>query len=289
MIFIVIPVFNRITLTQACLQSLHIIKGIEFTIIVVDHGSTDGTSEMINKCFPEVILVKGNDSLWWAGATNLGIEKALNLSTSDKDFILTLNNDLEVEERYLYELLNVYDKNKPCLVGSTSVDIQFPERISFIGGKWNKYTAKHQRSVLTLCPYFEVKRKHEFVDADLLPGRGVLIPIKAFKQLGLYDELNFPHYNADDDFSLRCKKNGYKLLVATKAVVKSHINENGLSTIKANSFIQSLYHSFTSIKSPNRLSTRFIWAKKNTPFPRIYFCLDVARIVFSAIKLNLKK
>lgn len=280
-IYIVIPVFNRLNYTIACLKSLNKQDLKEKVIIIIDHGSTDGTSEVLKKDFPDVVLVNGDESLWWSGATNLGVKKALSLSKSDYDFILTLNNDLEVEANYLSELLSVYDTYKPCLVGSTSVDIQNPEKITFIGGTWNIYTAKHQKHKLTATSYSEVADRYNIVPAALLPGRGVLIPIKAFKNLGLYDEKNFPHYNADDDFSLRCKRNGYKILVAVKAVVKSHVEATSFSTLTKQPFLNALYTTLTSIKSPNMISARFKWARKNTPIPVLYFAFDMARIIFS--------
>ena len=121
MIYIIIPVFNRKHFTKACLISLLNQAYSEYRILVIDHGSTDGTSEMILNEFTNVTLINGEDSLWWAGATNLGVYKVLELSASNDDLILTLNNDLVVDTDYLNQLLNVYLLNKPCLVGSTSV------------------------------------------------------------------------------------------------------------------------------------------------------------------------
>ena len=46
----------------------------------------------------------------------------------------------------------------------------------------------------------------DYVQSDLLTGRGTLIPITAFKTYGVYDAGRFPHYAADEDFSLTCKK-----------------------------------------------------------------------------------
>jgi GT2 family glycosyltransferase len=283
-IYIVIPVFNRLNYTIACLNSLNAQTLKNQIIIVVDHGSSDGTSEILKKDFPGVVLVKGDESLWWTGATNLGVKKALELSQSEQDLILTLNNDLEVDEDYLSELLEVYKDNIPCIVGSTSVDISNSEKITFIGGTWNKYTAKFKRSILADLKYSEVAAGYKSIEADLLPGRGVLIPLMAFKKLGLYDEKNFPHYSADDDFSLRCKINGYKLLVAVRAVVKSHTEATGISSIRTISFWNRLYSSLTSIKSPNRLSTRYKWAKLHAPLPFMYILFDFLRIVGSALK-----
>ena len=50
-ISIVIPVHNRRELTRNCLLSLQKQTYKNFSVIIVDDGSTDGTSEMIQKEF----------------------------------------------------------------------------------------------------------------------------------------------------------------------------------------------------------------------------------------------
>mgnify|MGYP001599241737 CR=1 FL=1 len=141
MIYIVVPVFNRLHFTKACIDTLIAQDYDKFKIIVVDHGSTDGTSEYIQVHFPEVIILKGDESMWWTGATNFGIQKALKISECDDDLVLTINNDVEVYSNYLNELLQVYHNNKPCLVGSTPVDINNPGKVLYVGTKWNSLTA----------------------------------------------------------------------------------------------------------------------------------------------------
>lgn len=289
MIFIIIPVFNRWHFTRACLLSLKNQNHSSFTIIVVDHGSTDGTSEIIGMDFPEVVLLKGNESMWWTAATNMGVKKALELSTSITDFVLTLNNDLEVNNNYLEELLKVYEINKPCLVGSTSVDINDTNKISVIGYSWNKYTAKYKPSLYSYVPYNEIVGKFQMLDTDLLSGRGTLIPINIFEYIGLFDEINFPHYAADEDFTLRCKKAGYSLCYATKAVVKSHVTATGINSKFNTLTILQFFNSFRSIRSAINLKTRYRWAIKNTSLPYIYFLFDIARICGSYIKTKIKR
>lgn len=46
-----------------------------------------------------MVVLNGDEDLWWAGATNLGIKYVLE-NIKDSDFILTLNNDVEV--RWVY-------------------------------------------------------------------------------------------------------------------------------------------------------------------------------------------
>ena len=101
MIFhVVIPVFNRIQLTTRCLESLLAQTDKGMDIIVIDDGSTDGTSEVIPERFPEVQIIAGDGTLWWSGAVNLGIQQAL-LSAAPEDYILLVNNDTYFDPIFL--------------------------------------------------------------------------------------------------------------------------------------------------------------------------------------------
>ena len=276
MIYIIIPVFNRWYFTELCLLSLLKQNYHNYKIVVVDHGSTDGTSEKIATQFPLVIVITGDESMWWAAATNLGVQYAI---SNNADFVLTLNNDLEVNSDYLNSLLKVYNENKPCLVGSLTVDIKNQDKILFIGGTWNKYFAKYKAHNNIYKSVKNLDTNFEKIESDMLPGRGVLIPIEALQKFGLFDEVNFPHYFADDDFSVRCKYEGFKLIVSIKSVVKSYTDDT-ISLFK--------FTNFTSIRSPLNLSTRYKWAKKHTPMPILYFIIDIARIVTSQLFKNKK-
>ncbi len=278
-IYILIPVFNRIKYTIACLESLSTQLFKHFTIVVIDHGSTDGTATYIEAHFPEVVLLKGDESMWWTAATNLGLRYALEQGA---DYILTLNNDLVVRNNYLQELMKVMQDRKDLIVGSVSVDISNPEKVAYAGTRWNPWLAKYNQAVSTELPYSALLAKGELINTDLLPGRGVLIPAAVFQAIGLFDEERFPHYAADEDFSLRAKKKGYRLVVHPGAVVLSHVAETGIRKEKLS--WSYLVRSFSSVKSPKNLKIRWRWAVRHarTPAP-FYFLIDVARLVKGTI------
>ena len=282
MIYIVIPVFNRLNFTINCLNSLVRQNYKDYKIIVVNDGSTDDTAKYLETNYPDVLQLHGNGDLWWAGSTNLGVQKALQLSGSGNDYILTLNNDLEVKEDYLQSLLNVAVKNPNSLVGSVSVDINAPDKIHFAGTRWNSKTAKYRGAVSENICYKEIASLQDTIATDLLPGRGVLIPITVFIKIGVYDFSTFPHYMADEDFSLRAKKVNYELLIATKAVVYNHVDATGLQKRKHD--LKYYKDVFTSVKSPVNTHYRWNWAKRHaTIFPPLYFMADTLRIIKSLL------
>jgi len=73
MIFIVIPVYNRINFTKKCLNSIKQQTYQNYRVVVIDDGSTDGTAALLAEEFPEVHVIQGDGNLWWTAATNLGV------------------------------------------------------------------------------------------------------------------------------------------------------------------------------------------------------------------------
>lgn len=284
MIYIVIPVFNRWKFTKDCLLSLRNQTYSDFKTIVIDHGSTDGTSEYIQNEFPEVIVIKGYETMWWTAATNVGVRYTLEKKA---DFVLTLNNDLVVDSNYLQTLIDLANQNPKTLIGSASVNKNNPLQIVYAGTKWNKWTAKYKSSIRVI-DFHQLKEKFTSFDTDLLPGRGTLIPIEAFQKVGLFDEVNFPHYAADEEFSNRCKNNGYKLIVSSNSIVFSEIEATGLKNVHQSKGINYWKDLFTSMRSPVNLKRRWLWAKLNSPVPIFYFLIDFFRIVGSQIKNNFR-
>lgn len=254
----------------------------DYKIIVVDHGSTDGTKEFITTYFKSVDIILTNSSKWWAGAVNIAIRKILKESKNYNDLIITLNNDLEVNKDYLEQLLKVYELTKPSLIGSITVNIENTNQVIYCGIKWNNIIAKYTNNYLN-TEFNKISNSINFVGTDLLSGRGTLYPIELFRKYRLFDENNFPHYAADEDFSLMASRHGYDLVISTKAVIKSHYKESGLKKDR-----KTIINYFSSLKSPANLKRRLIWARKHSPVPYIYFMFDFIRIFISYFKLKLR-
>jgi len=280
MIFIIIPVFNRKHFTNCCLKSLTRQTSKDYKIIVVDDGSTDGTSEMIASEFPSVHVIQGDGNLWWAGATNVGIDYVMKYKNPDPaDYILTLNNDLEVHNDYLEKLASCASENPTAILGSVSVDITNANKMNYCGVSWNEFTGKyHSKAKDYNYSFSELVAQKLVLDSDMLPGRGTLIPIKVFSEIGFYDSKNFPQYAADEDFSLRARRNGWKLLIPTGTYVMSHVQAMGADINNARFSLRYYKYLFFSVRSPLNLKIRYRWAMKNSPLKFFYFLFDCIRI-----------
>ena len=103
-ISVVIPTYNRIALVERAIDSVLRQSIKPFDIIVVDDGSDDGTSEMIQKKYRSINLVQQQNS-GVSAARNNGIKHAKG------DWIALLDSDDEWTEKKLENQANRLIKN----------------------------------------------------------------------------------------------------------------------------------------------------------------------------------
>jgi GT2 family glycosyltransferase len=258
-------------------------------VIVVDDGSTDGTAESVRKEYPSTVILRADGNLWWTGATNLGVEFALQ-HAQDGDYVLTLNNDTVVKPNYLQCLLEAAASHPKSLIGSITLSEEDESTVANGGVRINWLTAKHT------CLAKGARYEETYVSSplllpvDVLPGRGTLIPVEVFNRVGLYDNKNLPHYGADYEFSRRAKGNGYELLVNYDAVVVSDITSTGMNNEVLAMSWGELGRSFFSIRSPYNLRYRWKFAKLTCPklFLLSFFICDICRVFLGALRNQLR-
>lgn len=275
-VFVVIPVHDRCGLTRACLGSLAKQTYRRQTVIVVDDGSTDGTAGMLATEFTEAVVLHGNGRLWWAGATNLGVRWALERAET-QDLVLTMNNDSTVDPEYLERLVGTSRERPHALIGSACVPDAEPGTITEAAVRFNRLTGASR--IDGAGPRGGDRRLYP---ADLLSGRGTLVPIVVFSALGLYDAVRLPHYGADNELSMRAKVAGYDLVVDTSCVVVSSVAATGLNpSLRRLSWAQFAF-SFVSIRSTNNLWYRWMFyrrALRPLPLAAWFFVVSTARLL----------
>ena len=287
-IHIVIPVHNRKDMTRDCLSSLQEQSERGFQTIVVDDGSTDGTSEMIKREFPDVVLLHGDGNLWWVGAINKGIRYALDVCDPD-DSILVLNDDLVVPEDYIAAFRRVASAHPNTLIGSVVADIDNRDVVRKGGVTIDWRTARRKRlnegRPLSSFP------KGFSVEVSTLTGRGVLIPAEGFRKIGLYDEKHFLQCG-DTELPVRAARAGYKLIVSYDAVVFGYAEDRGNINHMQRYRLSDAWNYFWDVRSHCYLPDRFwfaLSASRGTLRGIRYFAFDLARVIFHfVVRLELR-
>lgn len=196
---------NRSHLTLAILDQLHkqnLPQGSSLSIVVVDDGSSDGTTDLIRHKFPNVFIIKGSGSLFWAGA----LIYAWNTYLKNKffDALLVFNDDIRLYENSLIDLISAYNKiinshGKMIAVSAAFLD-DASNKISY-GGYINS-SWWHPLRFKCVSPLHDVPLKIDTLNMNL-----ALISNQALKVTGFLSEY-FVHTGADMEFGLKLNKAG---------------------------------------------------------------------------------
>jgi GT2 family glycosyltransferase len=100
-IAIIIVNWNGKEMLRECLAALRQQTFRDFTTVVVDNHSTDGSVEMLQREFPEILLLRNAENAGFAAAVNQGIR------ASHSEFVALLNNDAIPEAGWLESLYQV--------------------------------------------------------------------------------------------------------------------------------------------------------------------------------------
>lgn len=234
----IIPCHNRKEITLKCLSSLRQIPCSEFQhfIYLVDDQSTDGTRESVQKQFhDQVTILDGNGSLFWTGAINMGIQKALN---DQCDVIHLMNDDVIFDANFLKSLVQSVKVHSKTIFGSITCSIEDPSKVVRGGVFLTDYK---------IWPWVEIKGesiedekfKHIY-HVDSLSGRSVCIPSVVFKKIGLFNQKKFPHNFADLDFFFRAKKYGFNVMINPGSLIYTDIEPKFIERLHNQSKINAI-------------------------------------------------
>jgi len=220
-------------LEQCLISAKKALEGIEGEIIVVDNNSVDGSVNLINKKFSDVVLIANKKNTGFSVANNQGIKIARGNN------ILLLNPDTVIQEDTLRKCLEFFDKNEDA--GALGVKMYdgngrfLPE--SKRGLPTPSVAFYKIFGLASLFPnsktfgkyhlgYLSENENHK---VDVLSGAFMMIRKKVLNEVGLLDETFFM-YGEDIDLSYRIKKGGYENYYFSKTNI---IHYKGESTKKS--------------------------------------------------------
>ena len=187
---IVIP-----ALQNALLQSL-----LPCEIIISDDSSTDDSVQLVQKLFPDVILIQNEQNKGFSPTINRGIFCA------KYSLVLLMNNDVKLEEDYFIHQLRYFDRADTFgvmgrIIGWDNDKIQD-------GAKYPRY---HGCKIKTKGNYIsENPQKDDWLPSIYLSGANALIDREKLFILGGFDELFAPFYVEDYELSIRAWRLGWK-------------------------------------------------------------------------------
>lgn len=219
-ISIIILSWNTKNLLRDCLRSIN--QKEVFEIIVVDNNSSDGSVAMVQKEFPQVILIKNKKNLGFAKANNQGIRRA------NGDLVMILNSDTVISKASLKKLADVFMKDKNVAAASPfllfkSGKIQRDYYMRF-PNLWQIFIYHNPllrrlllKTALRNLILSSLPRKG-IIEVDQLPGAALMARKEVWQKVGLLDE-DYHFLYEDVDWCWRAKKMGFKLVVVPEAKI----------------------------------------------------------------------
>lgn len=203
---IVIPNYNNIELLKKTMDSIYR-NYYDIQTIVVDNNSKDDISNVV-KLYKNVKLLKLDKNYGFAKAVNEGIK------SSETEFVILLNNDIEVETGFIENLLDVINKDEKVFSVSSKM-IQYHDRtkIDDAGDEYTilGYTIKRGNDEFINC---YDKDKEVFSSC----AGAAIYRKKVFDEIGFFDE-SFFAYMEDVDIGFRARIYGYKNMYCSNAIV----------------------------------------------------------------------
>jgi len=215
---IIIPAFNNVELTKACVDSvfLELSDRISFEIIVVDNGSDDGTPIFLD----EYVRIYDNFK-FIRNEANLGFAKANNqaIDLRKGKHVLLLNNDTIITKNSIESMYNKLEgDDKIGIVGAcmlypnTDIIQHLFVRIGTEDGK-------------TLAPYhpFQFSKLEDFYvsqnnECSAVTGASMMIKSDLIRKIGVLDE-NYINGLEDIDYCLKAKSAGYKIIYSEESII----------------------------------------------------------------------
>lgn len=211
---IVMPLFNKVDYTRACLEGLEAVRGaVPFEVILVDNGSTDGTRALLDgvENRPGYRVVRSAENLGFARGNNAGAQLARG------DCLLFLNNDTVPHAGWLEAM--VAELESDAGIGIVGARLLYPDtgRIQHAGLELINGVPDHvHRHAKADAP--EVNRPR---DLDMVTGACLLIRKTVFDRLGGFDT-GYVNGVEDVDLCLRVRDLGYRVRYCPKAVLDHH-------------------------------------------------------------------
>lgn len=199
---------NRRDLTiesLACLIQAGAQSSVKTDIVLFDDGSTDGTAEAVTRNFENVAIVQGSGSAFWAAGMAAAEASVLaRPDVQDTDFILWLNDDVEIDLD-AFSRLQTFVASHPLSIVVGAVRDPDSGDLTYSGLRKSGW---HPLNFTRVQP-----DASKLVEVDSFNGNVVLVPVGIARRLIGIDG-GFSHAFADIDYGTRARRAGIDVWLA---------------------------------------------------------------------------
>ena len=217
---IIIVNWNGRELLEHCFRSLGALSYPQnrIKIILVDNGSTDDSVPWTLQNFPKVHILENKTNLGFAKANNIGMVGAL--GDIDVRYVITLNNDTEVNRNWLKNLVSFMEENDEVGIAVGKV-LQFHNRdkIDSAGDFFSRHTYRVINRGHNEWDCGQYDTPDEVLSATAAASIFRRKTLEDTKMDGEFFDEDFVSYLEDVDLNIRARLKGWSCFYIPTAVV----------------------------------------------------------------------
>jgi GT2 family glycosyltransferase len=205
--------FKQIKVTEDFLRSVleHAPNG-NVELILVDNGTAEDNEASFRKVYPNLVYIRSDKNLGFAGGNNLGIQAAKG------DYILLLNNDTEITENMIPVLLHEMESRPDIgLISPLILYHENPKVIQYAGFTEMNYLTGRNRGIGNM-EIDEDQYSLESRETGYCHGAAMMCRKEDLEKAGLMSEDFFLYYE-ELDWCDKFKKIGKKIWFTGKTKI----------------------------------------------------------------------
>lgn len=250
---IIILHWNNAPDTLACLESVFQLDYSNFSVLVVDNGSTDDSVSQIQDCYDHIEILQTGENLGYAGGNNAGIGHALK---SNPDYICILNNDTILAPAFLSTLVDEMNTDRRIGVAGPIMYYYDLPGIIFSAGcdiDWRRGVVTH-RGMRQMADLENDPSFGQPCDVDAIAGCGFLVSRAAIDRAGLFDPAYFLNFE-DIDWCVRISRGGLRVRYVPTAVLHHKVSATqGMDSPATTYYMTRNALRFFGCHSPHKLT-----------------------------------
>ena len=197
------------------------LTGLDYEVVVVDNGSSDGSVESVKKAFPSVKLIALPHNTGFARGNNEGVRHSCGR------YLLILNNDTYLPKGTVEKLLSAKKSSPDCAIVAplvfnpdNSLQFSWGKDLNLCSEVFMKLFAEKWCRLL-----FKLKRGRLGRNVDWVSGACFLIDRDLYQKVQGFDE-NFFMYKEDADLGKRLRQLGYRICLNSEARVIHYLRQS---------------------------------------------------------------
>jgi GT2 family glycosyltransferase len=205
---IIVLNWNAGYLLDRCLSALMELNYPEYTIILVDNSSTDGSLQLVRERFSGVRIIGNDRNLGYSAGNNVALQEV------DHSLIAILNPDVFVAQDWLISQVKAMEADN--MIGITGSKLYYP------GEKLIQHAGGYLSFPRAITGHYGLLEEDHgqcnmMRDVDYVIGAAFLIRRSVIDQIGMFDEGYFMYFE-DVDLCYRARRGGLRVVYVPEAI-----------------------------------------------------------------------